>query len=163
MFFFGVLGAQPASKCVCIRVWQSALASETQMKDKEILLWGIYFSGLTRLCDKENVILKPNSIVFKMYNEYYTSSDCFLNVVTDISTLSVDLNNHCEEIVHSFDDMETKSSFNGRHEIVYPVELKSSYSLKKLSSFQIKTRYKKYQVQKCKELSERICMKSVSN
>lgn len=83
---------------VCIRVWQRTITTTTardtppqnglkkrslsadssDIVDKVLFLWGVYFSGLVPISKRTDVTLRPNSLVFHIHGGFFTSSACLL-------------------------------------------------------------------------------------
>ncbi|XP_055541688.1 UV radiation resistance-associated gene protein isoform X2 [Wyeomyia smithii] len=76
-------------RCVCIRVWQhsnsnpdvntSENATVSEEEDKQLFLWGIYFSGLVPVTRRSEKRLKKNTLVFQLHDGFFTSADYILD------------------------------------------------------------------------------------
>lgn len=72
-------------RCVCIRVWQHTPDQDKtdenldQNGDKQLFLWGVYFSGLVPLTRRSEKRLKENTLVFQMHGGFFTSADHILD------------------------------------------------------------------------------------
>ncbi|XP_058446596.1 UV radiation resistance-associated gene protein [Malaya genurostris] len=81
-------------RCVCVRVWQhrfteqvanaSVVAegndtSSSNEEDKQLFLWGVYFSGLVPLTRRSEKRLKENTLVFQLHGGFFTSAEHILD------------------------------------------------------------------------------------
>ncbi|XP_058819244.1 UV radiation resistance-associated gene protein [Topomyia yanbarensis] len=80
-------------RCVCVRVWQHRLcgqdatacttdeddASSSAEEDKQLFLWGVYFSGLVPLTRRSEKRLKENTLVFQLHGGFFTSAEHILD------------------------------------------------------------------------------------
>ncbi|XP_053694988.1 UV radiation resistance-associated gene protein [Sabethes cyaneus] len=76
-------------RCVCIRVWQHrSKSSEAQTaentiandeEDKQLFLWGVYFSGLIPVTRRSEKRLKKNTLVFQLHGGFFTSAEYILD------------------------------------------------------------------------------------
>lgn len=70
-------------KFICVRVWkrdnkrkiQSDLRNDSPAADKMLFLWGVYFSGLVSITNREDISFKENTLLFHLYGGTFTSSD----------------------------------------------------------------------------------------
>lgn len=71
-----------AHKFVCVRVWkrdrrkiQSDLCNNSAVTDKMLFLWGVYFSGLVSISNRDQFSFKENTLLFHLYGGCFTSPD----------------------------------------------------------------------------------------
>ena len=91
------------NKFICVRVWkrdnkikiQSDLCNESSATDKMLFLWGVYFSGLVSITNREDISFKENTLLFHLYGGIFTSPDQIL-LRSDQNSIP-DTNSNCDQ------------------------------------------------------------------
>jgi UV radiation resistance-associated gene protein len=69
-----------SQKFICIRVWRQlnkscANSNSESQPDKMLFLWGVYFSGLVQISNRNDIKFKENTLLFHLYGGTFTSPD----------------------------------------------------------------------------------------
>lgn len=83
---------ESSHKFVCVRVWIRDNRSSESSADKMLLLWGVYFSGLVPVTNREDIKYKDNTLLFHLYGGTFTSPDQILLIRTIPNTTNCDQN-----------------------------------------------------------------------
>lgn len=69
-----------SQKFICVRVWRQinksyANSTDESSPDKMMFLWGVYFSGLVHVSDRDDIRFKENTLLFHLFGATFTSPD----------------------------------------------------------------------------------------
>ncbi|CRK89746.1 CLUMA_CG003427, isoform A [Clunio marinus] len=99
---------------ICIRVWlrdnkrklHTELTNDSSA-DKMLFLWGVYFSGLVSISNREDLMFKDNTILFHLFDEIFTSPDQIVfNTIPETQT-------NCDQNSDKYSSSPSVSITNG--------------------------------------------------
>lgn len=107
-----------AHKFICIRVWKrdnrrkvhSDLYNDSAA-DKMLFLWGVYFSGLVSIVNREDVSYKDNTLLFHLYDGCFTSPDQI--IYRNNQNTIPDTNSSCDQNSDKYSSSSNFSQTNG--------------------------------------------------
>lgn len=106
-------------KFVCVRVWIRDNRNSESSDDKMLLLWGVYFSGLVSVTNREDIKYKDNTLLFHLYGGTFTSPDQILLIRTIPDT-------NCDHNSDKFSSSSNFSQTNGSNHKLSPDLLAAS-------------------------------------
>lgn len=116
-----------SQKFICVRVWRRDnkrkipidLCSDSS-SDKMLFLWGVYFSGLVPITNRDDVRFKENTLVFHLYGGLFTSPD---QITCDIIP---DTQSICDQNSDKYSSSSNFSLTNGSNNKLSPDLIASS-------------------------------------
>uniref|UniRef100_A0A6B2EAN3 UV radiation resistance-associated gene protein n=1 Tax=Phlebotomus kandelakii TaxID=1109342 RepID=A0A6B2EAN3_9DIPT len=142
-----------SARCVCIRIWQHDLSGDKSDNDKQVIFWGVYFSGLIQIDDTAR--LRENCLVFHMHGGCFTAAESVTeNPQGDSKFLTIE--NGGSPMKRAVEMLKRRFLFQK----VPPSDVSESYNIFKLLSLQQKQRQLKNKRESSKEIVDRISVKS---
>lgn len=141
-----------SSKSVFIRIWKHYPAENN---DIIFLKWGIFFSGLVNIENRNSMNLVENSLVFQLNGGFFTSYDCLLNrnPVKIFISSKKEAGEDNTEPIDVYKVRYTSLKFLNS-------EIRPSYNVQKLLQLQDLQLLFKKRLMSAYELREKICLKS---